>query len=236
MMVWGWFMRRTEAVFFVILLAGCAPSEPSDGVAAETAPPPPMTRHGCIGAKLDACISELRSAIQFDEKSWQREIERRDEIDVSGKPLAGHEFLTVSGTIPGLSLGHTQLNLTLSSSDVVQSIMAWLPSSPFMAHTESEYDDTGLYEVASLIYGDQCSTFNRLGIYRFFNDKVRPMVIHEPTQYNAFGAGKTNSQHAYNMGYCGRSFEYDFSVGESSELITEGNLSGSFANATITVR
>ncbi len=66
------------------------------------------------------------------------------------------------------------VTLWLDKSDNVKSVDARLPSSPDFVVTEQEYDKTYLYEVKEAVFGSTCDAMDKLAVYRFFQNRIKP--------------------------------------------------------------
>lgn len=146
---------------------------------AETPLPPgvsPAEAHaGCLHNDLRPCMISLGSVFWFDMKRVLPQIASRNELDVNGQ--TAHRNIVMTVAVPN-HLERAQIRLTLASptpNDQVVRAELRLPSNPDAARTPSEYDKTWLYETVSTLLGDKnCPGLDRLTLYRFFENSVKP--------------------------------------------------------------
>jgi hypothetical protein len=163
---------RVLAAVFVALGAGWAvAASPSPAVS-------PEDKHaGCLHNDLRPCMIALGSTLFFDMNPVAAEIAKRNELDVNGR--TAHRKILINGTFPG----HREaivITLTLGSpapNDTVVKTEVLLPRDPEIAHTPSEYDATYLYDVVSLLLGKACPALDKLTLYRFYENSLKPREV-----------------------------------------------------------
>jgi hypothetical protein len=148
------------------------------GAASPTPAVSPEDAHaGCIRTDLRPCMISLGSALWFDLKVVSPQLARRNELDVNGK--TAHRQVIVDAAVPGHH-EPIQIVLTLAApapNDLVVKAEATLPEDPELAHTASEYDRTFLYNVVSVLLGNRCPQLDKLALYRFYENTLKPREV-----------------------------------------------------------
>ena len=167
---------RIGAAAIVLLLTAAG-----QGLAASSSPPVPPgispedARAGCVHTDLRRCMISLGTAFWFDMTRAAAEIAGRNEVDVNGN--TAHRRIIIDAKIP-LQSGAFGVTLTLASpapNDEVVKVALTLPSDPDLAHTGSEYDRTLLYDVVSVVLGNRCPSLDRMALYRFYENSIKPL-------------------------------------------------------------
>ncbi|HTQ35264.1 MAG TPA: hypothetical protein VMI30_13945 [Stellaceae bacterium] len=157
-----------------VALALCLLGAGRQSAASDVTISPEEVHAGCIHTDLRACMISLGSAFWFDMNLVAAQIARRNERDVNGR--TAHRRIVINAKLPK----HTEpieITLTLASpvpNDEVVSVAVVLPESPDLAHTESEYDRTRLYDVASVVLGKRCPQLDKMALYRFYENDIKP--------------------------------------------------------------
>ena len=138
---------------------------------------PEDKRAGCLHNDLRPCMIALGSTLWFDMKLVAPQIAKRNELDVNGR--TAHRKIAIDAAVPGR---HEMISivLTLASpapNDQVVKAEVMLPEDPDMAHTASEYDRTFLYDAVSVLFGKNCPGLDRLALYRFYENSLKPREI-----------------------------------------------------------
>jgi len=152
------------------------------GLAASTGSGPalaagPADGPGCLGVPLTECVGWLRATLRLDERFLASAMARRHQTDVNGKPLGGG-LVTVNAQLPGQTDVFVIL-LHLRPDDTVRSADSNLLYGLVEANTETLYDRSGLYEIASRLIGRRCPGMTKLDLYRFFENSVKPRITHQ---------------------------------------------------------
>jgi hypothetical protein len=165
---------RVLAAVIVLFLAGIG-----HGVAASAGPgyTAEEASAGCYHTDLRVCVISLGAAFWFDMRTVAAQIAKRNELDVNGR--TAHRKITIDARPPGQTdvIG---ISLTLASTapnDRVEKIELDLPGNPELAHTASEYDGTRLYDVVSVVLGSHCPGLDRLALYRFYENSIKPREV-----------------------------------------------------------
>jgi hypothetical protein len=132
---------------------------------------------GCLRNDLRPCMLALGSTLWFDMNLVAPQIARRNELDVNGR--TAHRTVTIDAAVPG---HHEMISivLTLASpapDDRVVKAAVTLPQDPDLAHTPSEYDRTFLYDAVSVLFGRLCPSLDRMALYRFYENDLKPREI-----------------------------------------------------------
>jgi hypothetical protein len=180
-------MRLPAGAIFVAL---AVVFNTGQAVAASPTPAPQYTPEeahaGCMHTDLRVCMITLGAALWFDMNKVAREIALRNETDVNGK--IAHRKIAITAAVPG-HLERFEIVLTLASpapNDTVVSAEIWLPADPELAHTQSEYDKTFLYDAVMPLLGNRCPNLDRLTLYRFYENEVK---THETQKIEAVNGG-----------------------------------------------
>jgi hypothetical protein len=175
-------MRRLAAA--IMLLLAAAGQGMTQGTAKGTTSPalppgvsPEDAHAGCVHTDLRRCMISLGSAFWFEMDLVTRQIARRNETDVNGQPA--HRRIAIEAKLP-----HGQamfaIALTLASpppNDEVVKVALNLPYDPDIAHTASEYDRTLLYDAVSIVLGSHCPSLDKMALYRFYENSLKPLEI-----------------------------------------------------------
>ncbi len=138
---------------------------------------PEEAHAGCLHTQLRACMISLGSALWFNMDLAAAQIAKRNELDINGR--TAHRRIDIGAKVPG----HTEtidITLTLASpapNDQVVSVAVSLPDNPDLARTESEYDKTYLYDVVSVVLGERCPHLDKLALYRFYENSIKPREV-----------------------------------------------------------
>jgi hypothetical protein len=200
------------AVAGLLLLAAMG-----QAVAASSTPgiSPEEAHAGCYHTDLRPCMISLGSAFWFDMDFVAPLIARRNELDVNGR--TAHRDLTFSIRQPGDPVP-VRITLILGApapNDQVVKIRIDLADNPDTAHTASEYDETQLYAVVSVVLGKACPSLDRLALYRFYENNIKPkkVVKYDTRKYGIFHHTKETID-TEKMPFCGAMFslhgEYEF--------------------------
>ena len=245
-------------LMLVAPLMGCAPKatsttltplalpSPTSGLAAPPSSVPTAAKtvaysNGCIGRSLDECLANLRTGFSFSPLDNVADaVKKNEEVDVNGKRIRKARNLFISGNYqfaPGIS-NMMSVDLSYSESNTVDYIGISLIGDPSSANTEAEYDKTGLYAAVSLLLGAQCPDLDKLSLYKFFQNTVKPKIISEPkkTEISPTGAETTYFRKALDIPYCGRRLSYTNLFGYDTERIGLDNPHGAFFRTSVSFK
>src|SRR5207248_725323 len=161
---------------------------------------------GCLGASVTACIANLRASMTLEEGLLADSLAQRHRIDVNGR--ARGSIVTGFGRLPG----HPDLVtivLDLSPDDRVTAAAATLLRDPRKAHTERDYAETGLSDIAQRLAGGRCPDAAPLAFYRFFENAVKPRIaVSREDIRGAFAGGHHELATAERVPHCGVRLTY----------------------------
>jgi hypothetical protein len=105
------------------------------------------------------------------------QIARRNELDVNGR--TAHRKIFVDAKVPkrGELIGITLVLASPAPNDEVIRIELALPVNPDIAHTESDYDTTQLYDAVSVLLGNRCPNLDKMALYRFYENGIKPKEV-----------------------------------------------------------
>lgn len=132
---------------------------------------------GCLHNDLRPCMFALGTTFYFDMNVVAPQIARRNELDVNGH--TAHRTIAIDASIPG---HHDMISIVLTlaspapNDNIVKAEVA-LPVDPELAHTESEYDRTLLYNAVSVLFGKVCPGLDKMALYRFYENSLKPREI-----------------------------------------------------------
>jgi hypothetical protein len=157
---------------------------------------------GCLGVTVEKCVRGLRATMTLDESFLAAAMARQHQIDVNGKPLGGG-LVTVYARLPE-RMNQFVILLHLGRDDTVQSVESNLLLNLIEAHTEEVYDQSALFDIVSRLVGRRCPGIDRLELYRFFENSVKPRITlqQEDLSRGLHGLHRIMS-HADGVPYCG---------------------------------
>ena len=189
-------------VAMVELAAASAPA-----IAAQQPAADPAQGTGCLGQKVEACVQSLRASMQLDEGRLASALSRRHMTDVNGRPF-GAGLVNISGRIPGRTQTQVML-LRLAADDTVASVEASLLGDLIPARAAEAYDQSGVYDIVARILGRRCPGLERLALYRFIENAVKPRIKMERRDLSAGLLGRHRlTARAAEVPYCGAHFTY----------------------------
>ena len=201
-------MRAVALAAIIAVLAGGAgrakePAQAAPPVSAEDA------HAGCLHSDLRQCMITLASALWFDMNQVAPAIAHRNDLDVNGR--VAHRTIGLQASVPG-HLQYFHIVLTLAApapNDLVVKTRLYLPADPGLSHTQAEYDSTQIYDLVALLLGNHCPALDRLTLYRFFENEVKPK-IDVATRIKRYDNFSRTSQEAHvgPLPFCGVSFSY----------------------------
>jgi hypothetical protein len=188
---------RLLGTVLLVLLLGVQPAAaigPADGP-------------GCLGVTAEECVRWLRATMMLDENFVAEAMARRHQVDVNGRPLGGR-LVTVNGKLPH-RVDQFVILLHLRPDDVVRRVESNLLINLIDARTEPVYDQSGFYDVVWRVLGRRCAGLNKLELYRFFENAVKPRIRQEQQDLSSglWGLHRLVS-HAAGVPYCGATFGY----------------------------
>jgi hypothetical protein len=195
-------MRRLAMWAVVAAMAVASASASAQQTVADPAQGP-----GCLGTPLTACIAWLRASMQLDEGRIASALSRSHWTDVNGKPF-GAGLVDLSGRLPGRTQTQIML-LRLAPDNTVASVEASLLGDLIPARAAEAYDQSGVYDIVARILGRRCPGLERLALYRFIENAVKPRIKMERRDLSAGLLGRHRlTARAAEVPYCGARFTY----------------------------
>src|SRR5215204_971430 len=191
-------MRQLGSLLLILLAclhaAPAAAAGPADGP-------------GCLGVTAEECVRWLRATMVLDENFVAEAMARRHQVDVNGRPLGGG-LVTVNGKLPQ-RVDQFVILLHLRPDDIVRRVESNLLINLIDARTEPVYDQSGFYDIVWRLLGRRCAGLNKLELYRFFENAVKPRIRQEQQDLSSglWGLHRLVS-HAAGVPYCGATFGY----------------------------
>jgi hypothetical protein len=157
---------------------------------------------GCLGVTVEECVRGLRATMTLDESFLAASMARRHQSDVNGKPLGGG-LVTVYAKLPE-RMDRFVILLHLEPNDTVRSVESNLLHNLIEARTEPVYDTSGLYDIVSRLVGRRCPGIDRLELYRFFENSVKPRITRQQEDLSSGLSGLHRVvSHAAGVPFCG---------------------------------
>jgi hypothetical protein len=99
--------------------------------------------------------------------------------------------------------------LRLAPDDTVASVEASLLGDLIPARAAEAYDQSGVYDIVARILGRRCPGLERLALYRFIENAVKPRLKMERRDLSAGLLGRHRlTARAADVPWCGASFTY----------------------------
>jgi hypothetical protein len=189
---------------------------------------------GCLHRDLRVCLDYLKTALRTDR--WdlvESRLSDMEKLDVNGKRVGGTD-ITIFGKSPTTDEAVT-ISIEFSQSQIVGKIGGTLTSDPALASTEDDYNKTDLYEVSHILLGGDCPTLDKLQLYKFFHNEVRPQIKYgdSPTDFGDSYVRTGHGAYASNIPFCGKRFSYSHLIGVNTDLIGENNRTGDYSYLSI---
>ena len=180
-------------------------------------------RPGCIGEDKYTCVATLAQKLAITDHVGSQDFDLFADVryDVNGRPLNGQRF-TLDGFVPNYrDFAHRSAYLTvnLAPDGSVSLVEAKLLKGVELAHTQEEYDATGIYEITAAIAAKECPGLSKSEVARWVENTVKPN-IHQKREERGKKAKekrkKLNAQavRSYRLfdspkiAFCGRTFEF----------------------------
>jgi hypothetical protein len=130
----------------------------------------------CLGVDAVTCLATLSFGVTLmTEPLWMGggyKLPKPVEHDIDGRPISQlMEFLVTFGSrdkdILGSNVLRAQMNLT--DGEHVSGVEFFLKRAPLLARTQSDWDDTRIFELATAVLGPECVGTDRLAFYRRYD-------------------------------------------------------------------
>ena len=154
------------------LFLGLVAAGASSALAASPAETP-----GCVGVGVAECLASLRASMRVDENFLAASLARRQQLDVNGRPLGGG-LVTVNAKLPD-RVDEFIILLHLAPGERVRSVESNVLLNLLEARTEPVYDASAVFDILSRLLGRRCPGLERLALYRFFENLVKPRITRQ---------------------------------------------------------
>jgi hypothetical protein len=191
----------------------------------------------CLGHDLHTCVATLAQTLAVTDYFAVDRLYASDKTDVNGNALFEHEIF-IKGFLPGVRepgmTSGVDIDISLNDQRQVISVTANLPTDPFTAKTQEEYDQTGAYPVIAAMTRDACPNLDQAEVARFIENKVKSRA-HLTGESTSFDSGITtaNNNQASAIEFCGLSLTFNSVYGDSSDLAEVDNPHGAFGGMSI---
>jgi len=168
----------------------------------------PADGPGCLWVQVAECLRWLRATVVLDESFLADAMAQRRQIDVNGRPLGGGGLVTVYARLPQ-RMDQFVILLHLRPDDIVRRVESNLLINLIEARTEPVYDASAFYDIVWRLLGRRCAGLDRLQLYRFFENAVKPRIRQEQEDLSSglWGLHRLVSR-AAGVPYCGAAFDY----------------------------
>lgn len=122
--------------------------------------------------------------------------------------------------------------MRFDAAGLVREISFDLYGAPMAAETAEEYDDTALYDFTNVILGGTgCPDAERLPLYRFFENVVKPSIT--GSAGSGSGGSHFGTHDSGTLPLCGIRFQYNDLFGHSRSVSSKSNHNGAYGATTI---
>lgn len=158
--------------------------------------------------------------------------------DVSGNAVRGATTVIVQFQLPSDRAPHQYrfLHLHLRANSVVDNVsIAFDYGDPGKASTVEDYDRSGLFDLLSPLLPDGCMGRDKLALYRFFNDIVKPTIAgpSRDTYSGVYSAGDQYQYRSKRVSFCSVYIDYRKDSGFDTSMIDEGHPTGRFTSIEV---
>jgi hypothetical protein len=209
-----------------------------------------QARPGCIGEDVLTCMATLARVLAVATDFHNLEINavngtpsisagdpllQQLKTAVDGKMIFD-KTLRFSAYIPGQDEGILPHGISiwvdLDSTRRIKRMSASLPYNPLGAHTEQEYDKTGIFELVTATSVQPCD-LRKIDLYRKFEAELKPgLRPSHNIDVDMSSASETYGQSG-RLEICGRSVSFYSFHGVSTDLISSHNMSGSYGGGSL---
>jgi hypothetical protein len=190
----------------------------------------------CLGSTLKNCLHVLFDRFDFSNaKSLVDQMNRNDAVDVNGKRVVEKRSLMAVGRLHGMKDSQlVTLQIDYTDAGIVDGMDVGLPRDPALAKTDVEYRESGLYEAFGVVFGDTCASMDRMDLYRFFENNIKPKIGHDgkSVDISMDHVSEDYGSHA-DVTYCGTRVEYTSGSGNDTNFVTLENPHGAYAMSSI---
>jgi hypothetical protein len=204
---------------------------------AETQTPKADYLPTCLGATVTNCRANFKIVFGLkNEEAIDADITYLNKKDVNGRKISTHmvQLFPVIATE-----GETMIvTLTLNDRDLVRSVDVMLPENPGTASTEEDYDKTYIFQTKQAVLGSECDGMDKISVYRFFQNRIKPSVSHSQAQPEFWDTGVETDHIAKSkhFPFCGHTVSYRRDSGIDTSLINSSDYSGRYNSNVLTFR
>lgn len=187
----------------------------------------------CLNKPISTCVRELKPLFKIINGELEESLITWGKVDVSGKPVIGKTNIFVQFQFAkDVKLHHFRhLHVRLDSKGYVGNIgMDFDYGDPGTANTKEEYDETGLFDILAPMLPSGCAQKDRLNLYRFFNDVIKP-TISLPDRETFVGIDFADDSIKYRsdrVPMCGLFIDYRKDRGVGTQMMSIDNPSGRY--------
>ena len=200
---------------------------------------------GCIGEDVLTCMATLAQTLAVTTSSVgftiitnaDDPLLQQEKIAVDGKRIF-EKTLRFSAYVPGQYEGvlptGLSISVSLDSNQRIHAMIVLLPHNPMGAHTEQEYDTTGLFELLSAV-GTRPCTVSKLDLYRTFEAQLKPSLKPGHSIEVDMSSASESYWQSGKLNVCGRKIDFSSSSGVSTTAISPTNMSGYTGGAVLQI-
>lgn len=178
---------------------------------------------GCIGEDKYTCVATLAQKMAVTDDAGSKDLNLFADVryDVNDWPVNGSQVM-LNGFIPNqrdIAHGSAYITLALGARDAVSRVEAKLVDGMESAHTQEDYDKTGIYEIVAAMAAKECPNLSKSDVARWVEDTVKPRMRRKPEEHgkkakeererNSFeGIHHVRAFESSKIRFCGRTFQF----------------------------
>lgn len=195
---------------------------------------------GCVGNKLDYCLSQFR---KFMYNEWQdyeikNQMEKNLMPDINGKLKPGDMSIFFMGGIKGIGniTDSTHIKIYYNRDNIVTSMTIGTNIIKELLRTFDDYSKSGLAEIIWTMVGQKCPDTNPNKLYPFFENNVKNKAFRPyDGGNNVIARSKYPQNLDYGANFCGKKLAFHNFSGRDDSLTTWDNPHGYIAAYEIQV-
>lgn len=189
-------------------------------------------RSQCIGHPVAECIAAAKAIYTFDDDQVANDIAALDRVDVNGAPLARRRSLNLFVKMSG-RYSDDLFGISLNKANVVTGVQVQIDGNPELARSQDEYDQTKLYDALSAVLPTSCWNDDRVALYRFFENSMKPKIVKGRRTIEASGISYFDKSTPVTL--CGYHLTFISLLSESVDDVTLDNPHGVSRITTIDI-
>lgn len=153
----------------------------------------------CVVNTLANCASQVKTRCRVTDMALDLAIASWSKTDVSGNAVRSATTVIAKFQQPCDKASHRYRfpTLHLRANSVVDNVsLSFDYGDPGKASTMVEYDQSGLFDILSPLLPDSCMGRDKIALYRFFNESVKP-TIEGPSGDTYSSVYSTGDQYQY---------------------------------------